>query len=174
VQYEVEVNGRLRQVHVHRVAGLLQIALDGQPFTVDATRIDGHVLSLLIGHCSHEVTLATDAAGQTTVAVGGVPVPVALNNRRRWGRKDAAGSGGNGPQRLTAPMPGKVVRVLVAAGDAVTARQPLVVIEAMKMENELRALRDGIVADVQAREGQLVDAGALLLVVTPAAPASSS
>jgi len=62
-------------------------------------------------------------------------------------------------------MPGKVVRVLVKSGDQVRARQPLVVVEAMKMENELRALLDGTVADVQVREGQSVDAGALLVVV---------
>jgi biotin carboxyl carrier protein len=63
-------------------------------------------------------------------------------------------------------MPGKVVRVLVAAGDAVGSRQPLVVVEAMKMENELRALAPGVVARVEVREGQLVDAGALLVVVS--------
>jgi biotin carboxyl carrier protein len=62
-------------------------------------------------------------------------------------------------------MPGKIVRVLVQTGDAVQARQPLVVMEAMKMENELRASRDGTVADVRVREGTSVDAGALLVVV---------
>jgi biotin carboxyl carrier protein len=62
-------------------------------------------------------------------------------------------------------MPGKVVRVLVKAGDAVTARQPVVVVEAMKMENELRASRDGTVAEIHVREGMSVDAGALLLVI---------
>jgi biotin carboxyl carrier protein len=62
-------------------------------------------------------------------------------------------------------MPGKVVRVLVEAGDAVLARQPLVVVEAMKMENELRADRDGTIAEIHAREGLLVEAGALLVVI---------
>ena len=66
---------------------------------------------------------------------------------------------------MTAPMPGKVVRVLVEAGDAIVARQPLVVVEAMKMENELRAGRDGTVAEVHACEGVSVDAGALLVVI---------
>jgi biotin carboxyl carrier protein len=173
VQYEVEVNGRNRQVHVHRIEGRLHIVLDGRPFIVDATRIDAHLLSLLIGYRSHEVTLATDAAGQTTAAVSGMPVAVTLNNRRRWGRKDAGGASVSGPQRLVAPMPGKIVRVLVKPGDAVVARQPLIVIEAMKMENELRAARDGVVAEVQAREGQSVDAGAPLLVVSAAPPSSS-
>ena len=90
---------------------------------------------------------------------------VMLNGRRRWGRKEEHGAAGSGPQRLIAPMPGKVVRVLVKAGDRVNARQPVVVVEAMKMENELRASREGTIAEVHAREGMSVDAGALLIVI---------
>jgi biotin carboxyl carrier protein len=70
-----------------------------------------------------------------------------------------------GPQRVTSPMPGKIVKVLVKAGDEVKARQGLVVVEAMKMENELRAARDGRVREVTAVEGRSVDAGAVLLVI---------
>jgi biotin carboxyl carrier protein len=70
---------------------------------------------------------------------------------------------GNG--RVTAPMPGRVVRVLVAVGDKVTARQPVVVMEAMKMENELRADRDGSVTQVLVQEGMAVDTGAVLVIV---------
>ena len=62
-------------------------------------------------------------------------------------------------------MPGKIVRVLVQAGEPVRSRQPLVVVEAMKMENELRADRDGTITEIHAREGQSVDAGALLVVI---------
>jgi biotin carboxyl carrier protein len=62
-------------------------------------------------------------------------------------------------------MPGKVVRVLVKTGDQVKAKQGLVVVEAMKMENELRAARDGRVREVPAAEGQSVEAGAVLLIV---------
>ena len=62
-------------------------------------------------------------------------------------------------------MPGKVVRVLVNKGDSVQARQPVVVIEAMKMENELRAGREGTVAEVPVRNGQSVEAGALLALI---------
>ncbi|MDE3153993.1 MAG: acetyl-CoA carboxylase biotin carboxyl carrier protein subunit, partial [Acidobacteriota bacterium] len=64
-----------------------------------------------------------------------------------------------------APMPGKVVRVLVAPGDAVTVRQPLVVVEAMKMENELRSPKDGVVREIKVGEGVSVEAGSLLVVV---------
>ncbi len=169
MQYEVEVNGRLRQVNVHRADGQFVVGLDGRDVTVDAARIDGHTLSLLVGGASHEVTIAADpASGQLAVTVGVVPLTVTLNGRRQWGRKDEGSRAGSGPQRLTAPMPGKVLRVLVQAGDVVQANRPLIVIEAMKMENELRAARDGMISEIHAREGQSVDRGALLLVVTPA------
>ena len=62
-------------------------------------------------------------------------------------------------------MPGKIVRILVAAGDPVRARQAVIVVEAMKMENELRAGRDGTVAEIHTTEGASVDAGALLIVI---------
>ena len=168
MQYEVEVNGRLRQVNVHRVDGTFLVSMDGREWTIDAARIDAHTLSLLIGTSSQEVTIVVDpVSSQLTVGVGAVPLSVALNSRRRWGRKDESGSG-PGPQRMVAPMPGKIVRVLVKPGDLVQPRQSLIVIEAMKMENELRASGEGVVADLLVREGQSVDAGALLLVVTPA------
>ena len=85
--------------------------------------------------------------------------------RRRWARKEEGARAAAGPQRIGAPMPGKIVRVLVRRGDLVVARQPLVVVEAMKMENELRAARDGTVSEIHVAEGQSVDAGALLVVV---------
>jgi biotin carboxyl carrier protein len=167
VRYEVEVNGRLVQVNVHRTNGQFLVSVDGREWTIDAARIDPHMLSLLLGSSSHEVTIAADpVSGQLAVGVGTVPLAVTVNGRRRWGRKDDGGSG-RGPQQLVAPMPGKIARILAKTGDAVSRRQPLVVIEAMKMENELRATRDGIVTEVLVQERQSVDAGALLLVVTP-------
>ena len=168
MQYDVDVNGQRRQVTIQRTTTGFVVQLDGKEWQVDATRVNPHAWSLLVGHASHEVALAPDpASGQLAVHVDGIPVGVGINSRRRWGRTDHAAAG-SGPQRLTAPMPGKVVRILVQVGDTVQARQPLAVIEAMKMENELRAVRGGVVTDVQAKEGQSVDAGALLLIVSPA------
>jgi biotin carboxyl carrier protein len=175
VQYEVEVGGRRLQVVVTRSGDGFTVAVDGHPSRVDAARIDGHTLSLIVADgsaaagqrlTSREVSVAPDPiSGQLAVHVGATAVTVTLNGRRRWGRKDDGAGTGSGPQRLVAPMPGKVVRVLVKTGDQVTARQPVVVVEAMKMENELRAGRGGTVAEILAREGMSVDAGALLLVI---------
>jgi len=172
VNYELEINGRRRRVAIARVGGIVHVTIDGRPFEVDASRIDAHTMSLIVSagaasafRRTYEVTLAPDAASSSlSVNVGGSLVRVGLNGRRRWGRHDD-GAGAAGPQRVVAPMSGKIVRVLVQSGEAVRARQPLVVVEAMKMENELRAGRDGTVAEVRAQQGQSVDAGALLVVV---------
>ncbi|MSO34946.1 MAG: biotin/lipoyl-binding protein [Acidobacteria bacterium] len=105
-------------------------------------------------------------AGDFDVHLAGRTIPVQVRLAGGFGRQKKAGAAaGTGPQRITAPMPGKIARVLVTAGDEVKARQGLVVVEAMKMENELRAARDGRVREVSVVEGQSVDAGAILLVV---------
>jgi biotin carboxyl carrier protein len=171
LQYDVEINGRLRQVTARRVDGRFVVAIDRREWVIDAARIDADTWSLLIDEdvriCSHEVTLSADAGSDAlNVRVGGAPVAVCVNGRRRLGRKaEGAQAGGSGPLRIFAPMPGKIVRVLVRTGEAVHVRQPLIVIEAMKMENELRAAGSGTVAEIQVTDGQSVEAGALLAVI---------
>lgn len=172
MRYEVEVAGRLRQVNVQRVDGRFVVTVDGRQHVVDAQRVDRQTMSLLIGKekavQSHTVTFAIEpVTKQLVVGMGAVAVPVALNGRRHSGRKDETAHGA-GPQRIVAPMPGKIVKVLVNKGDPVQARQPLVVIEAMKMENELRAAGAGAVAELHVQEGQSVDAGTLVALVGPA------
>jgi biotin carboxyl carrier protein len=169
VQYEVEVRGRVRQVAVHRAGDKFDVSVDGRSWRVDAAHAGTRSLSLVIesgqpGAASYDVGFAPDpATGLLYVRVGTTQIAVALNGRRR--RHDDAGHTGDGPQRIVAPMPGKIVRVGVKPGEQVRARQTVVVIEAMKMENELKAGRDGIVAELPAQEGASVDAGALLVVI---------
>ena len=182
MQYEVELGGRRRRVVVIRAGDGFAVTVDGHTRQVDAARIDGHTLSLLLDNVSpadnsaspgpnghrrgYEVSIVSDpAGGQLTVHVGSAPILVRLNGLRRSGRRDDGGVAGTGPQRLVAPMPGKVVRVLVKPGDLVSPRQAVVVVEAMKMENELRASREGTVTEVHAHEGISVDAGTLLVVI---------
>jgi biotin carboxyl carrier protein len=172
LRYEVEIGGRLRQVSVQRANGRFMVTVDGRERTVDAARVDAHTWSLLVEQeggrsvSSHEVSIVPEpVSDRFAVQVGSAPVTVSLNGGRRWGRKDTGGQPGSGPQRIVASMPGKVVRVLVKPGEAVNARQPLVVIEAMKMENELGAIRAGTVAEITVRDGQSVDAGSLLVVI---------
>jgi biotin carboxyl carrier protein len=173
LRYEVEVDGLTRRVAVNRVGGRFAVAVDGHTWYVDAARIDDYTLSLIVGTVppngdtggsSYAVTMVPETAGQLGVIVGATSCTVTVNGGGRR-RKDDGSRAGDGPDRIMAPMSGKVVRILVEAGDAVRARQPLVVVEAMKMENELRAGRDGTVAEIFVKEGASVDAGAPLFEI---------
>jgi biotin carboxyl carrier protein len=172
VQYDVTIGERTRRVVVQRDGDRWRVLLDGTPHVVDAARIGASTLSLLVGAdeggvAARSVT-AVVAPGRTggglDVHVGGHAVTATVRPASAAGRR-RTGAVAGGPQRIVAPMPGRVVRVLVAPGDHVTARQGLVVVEAMKMENELRAAHDGRVVSVAVAEGQSVDAGAVLAVV---------
>jgi biotin carboxyl carrier protein len=130
----------------------------------------GNTWSILLGTRSYEVTVVEEAPGELAVSVDGqivrVAAPRAGTAQRSRGQGAAAGKqSGQGPQSITAPMPGRIVKVLVKPGDAVQARQGLVVVEAMKMENELRSPKAGTVTDVRVTQGQSVDARAVLVIV---------
>jgi biotin carboxyl carrier protein len=173
--FEVAIGDRVRTVGIARKGTVLHVELDGRTHVVDARRVNDAIVSLLvqpdggsIPSRSVDVSFAAKpAVGEFDVHLDGRTIALEIRPAGSFGRqkKDGAGAQGSGPQRLLAPMPGKVVRVLVKAGDEVKARQGLVVVEAMKMENELRAARDGRVREVAVTEGQSVDAGAVLAVI---------
>lgn len=167
--FEIEINGRLRSVRVEPAgppAHRFRVTVDGTPRIVDAVAVEDDTLSLVLPEerqASHEIGFA-DGPQPNEVAVytHGGTLDAVVNGRRSRRR---GGTAGAGEQRVIAPMPGKVLRVLVQPGDEVAARQPLVVVEAMKMENELSAPRGGRVRDVAVQEGASVEAGRLLVVV---------
>lgn len=98
------------------------------------------------------------------VVVNGVRFEIEVRDPRRWSRSGGA-AGLDGRQHLVAPMPGRVVRVLAAPGDRVQAGQGILVVEAMKMQNEMKAARAGTVASISAREGAPVAQGEVLAVI---------
>jgi biotin carboxyl carrier protein len=164
---QIEAGDRVRTVVVHRKGPRIHVVLDGTTHVVDARRVGESTISMLVGARSIDASLAAQgAAGAFDVHVDGRVVPIQIRQAGAFSRqKPEAASQGTGPQKIVAPMPGKIVRVLVKPHDEVKARQGLVVIEAMKMENELRAARDGRVREVLVAEGQSVDAGTALMVV---------
>jgi biotin carboxyl carrier protein len=167
--FEIEINGRGRTVGVERIEGApsrFRVTVDGRTLIVDAVRVEADTLSILLpddGYRSHEVGFSQGLEpGQVTVHLQGGTLTAVVDGRRS--RRGAALAAA-GEQRIVAPMPGKVIRVLVEPGDEVAGRQPLVVVEAMKMENELSSPRAGRVKEVAVRPGQSVEAGRLLVVV---------
>jgi biotin carboxyl carrier protein len=117
-------------------------------------------------YASYEVAVETRAAGEQVIYVDGQPVPVSVADPRSlFGRRLPESSAEAGPARILAPMPGRIVRILVKPGDVATAGQPLVVVEAMKMENELRAPRSGVVTEIRVDEGMSIEANTVLIVL---------
>lgn len=140
--------------------GRFRVVLRGVEKIVDARRVDTGTWSLLLDGRQWIVDVDVAKDGALWVDVGGVGQAVKLVDPRRRALSQTAQRprAASGPEAVRAPMPGKVVKVLCAAGDPVAAGQGLVVVEAMKMENELRAPRDGVVKAVQVKEGQAVEA----------------
>lgn len=167
--FDVHANGRSRTVAVERLNGdRFRVLVDGQAREIDAVRTGAFGLSLLIdgdGGASREVQVAPAGPGEMLVRIDGRILAVIVNGRRRALRADVGRHGSTGQHSIAAPMPGRIVRVLVGVGDPVAARQPVVVVEAMKMENELRAPRDGRVKEITVEAGASVEAGRILLVI---------
>jgi len=153
--------------------GIYSVELDGKVYRVDAQTMPSQVISALIENKSYDIDLddrdqSNDPLdGRVAVRVRGRVVRLEMLEHRRKKMKDAATAHfvQSGTAQITSPMPGKILRYLVTEGQEVKKGDGLVVIEAMKMENELQAPKDGIVKAISSSPGTAVDGGALLLVI---------
>jgi biotin carboxyl carrier protein len=167
MKYEIVINGARRNVEFSpqaNGASSVVFTVDGRLVEADAIRISRGAYSILLGGRSLEVTAEETTSG-LLIRANGREFQVEIFDPRSWRRRRGAGIELEGRQQLVAPMPGKIVRVLVAAGQQVSAGQGLLVIEAMKMQNEIRSPKSGAVEKV-AREGQTVNAGEVLAIVS--------
>jgi biotin carboxyl carrier protein len=162
MKYEIRIAGKNRTVELHRDGARWQIALDGAPTDADAIEIAPGIFSILLNGESHEIRIAPNPDGSLTIQDGPNEFKAEVADPRAWrGRKHGAAEA-EGRQKIVAPMPGKVIRLLVKPGDKVEAGQGLLVVEAMKMQNEVKSPKTGTVEKLSAREGQPVNAGDIL------------
>ena len=165
MRFDVEVADRAHTLQIERTPdGRFQVWVDGDAFAVDVRQTDVGLSLVFEDGRSLEAAATPQAAGEWLVQLPHVDVEV-VDDGQRHGRRSAGGPSGEGAQRVNAPMPGRVVRVLVAVGDEVAHRQGLIVVEAMKMENELGAPKAGRVTEIAVVEGVSVEAGRLLIVI---------
>jgi biotin carboxyl carrier protein len=141
------------------------IRIDGKPVeplaNANVVEVEPGVYSILVNGASHEVRI-----GGGHVSVGNRRFEYEVQDPRQWKRSGDAAAGG-GRAAITAPMPGKIVRILVSAGDEVQAGQGIVVVEAMKMQNEMKAPRAGRIAAINVKENDSVNAGSVLATIEP-------
>jgi biotin carboxyl carrier protein len=145
--------------------GTYEVRLRGKVHVVDAFRHDYGTLSLIVDTSSYSAML--DWRGSNVnVRLRHAVLPLEILDEKKLRMRRAAGRFTvEGKQTLTSPMPGKVVRVLCRIGDAVKAGQPVVVVEAMKMENELKSPKDGKVVELHVKDGQTVEGNAKLCAI---------
>jgi biotin carboxyl carrier protein len=168
--FDIEINGHARTISIERAAAdRYRVIVNGRAQLIDASRVGSFGLSLLFDgadRSSREVQVSPGRApGEMLIGIDGKSVTVVVNGRRTGHAAAEAGAHARGEQAVVAPMPGRVVRLLVASGDEVNARQPIVVVEAMKMENELRSPKAGRVKEVVVKAGESVEAGRVLAVI---------
>jgi biotin carboxyl carrier protein len=162
--YEVAIAGKSYRVELQRTATGWQCKLDGRDLPLDVTAAQDGVLSLLLDGKSYAVKQEI-AGPETNIVVGHERFSVSLRDPRSFRSRRAGGAAEQGVKKITAPMPGKIVRILAVEGAEVQAGQSVIVIEAMKMQNELKAPKSGTVKKINVAEGAAVEAGQALAEV---------
>ncbi|HXY00162.1 MAG TPA: biotin/lipoyl-containing protein [Candidatus Limnocylindrales bacterium] len=166
MKFEIQLNGingsKKRIVELEAHGGGYRALLDGQAVDADATLIAEGTVSVLLDGQSFVVHVTPSLDGKIKLQTGPHEYIAELQDPRAWRGRRHGVLEAEGRQQIAAPMPGKVIRVLVKVGDEVEAGQGLVVVEAMKMQNEIRSPKKGKVERLQAKEGQNVNAGEIL------------
>jgi biotin carboxyl carrier protein len=162
--YEVTINGKQYRLELERADPGWQCRLDGREIRVDAVLARRDVLSVLIGGKAYEIKREWSATDMH-LWVGSARYAAELRDPRSLRSRRGAAADEKGPRKLLAPMPGRVVRVLIGERQAVEAGQSILVVEAMKMQNEIKSPKKGTVQKIVAAEGANVNAGDVLAIV---------
>ncbi len=169
MRYEVQLASssgeKKRVIELEREAAGWRVTLDGRPVAVDAVEVAPNVVSILLEGQSFEISVTPSPDGKLKLQTGSREFTAEVIDPRAWSGRRHGNVEAEGRQQIVAPMPGKVVRLLVRAGDHVEAGQGLLVVEAMKMQNEIRSPKSGTLERILAKEGQPVNAGEVLCVV---------
>src|SRR5690349_20625145 len=136
--YDIIVDGKTHHVELTRGEKLWSCKVDGQEMEVDAALTARDVLSILIGGKAYEIKRERSLQGELHMVIGSARYAVDVQDPRSLKTRRAVGGAEAGPQKIKAAMPGKIVRVLVSEKDEVKAEQGVIVMEAMKMQNEMK------------------------------------
>lgn len=162
MKLEIEIAARIREVEY--TPGEPTVMVDGEPVTLESQILRPGVLSLIVDGHAWRVVLEDDA-NEPAVHIAGERVVYRINDPRSLKARRAHAAGSDGPKAIKASMPGRVVRVLAQKGDTIEAHQGVVVIEAMKMQNELKSPKAGRIVELRVAPGDTVTAGDVLAVV---------
>lgn len=161
--YDIAIDGKSHRLDLSRTEGEWNCRLDGREIAVDAVLARPDVLSLRIGNQAYEVKCER-VGSDLHLWVGSARFAAEVRDPRSL-RGRVRATDDQGPKKLTAPMPGRVVRILVTAGAEVNAGSGVLVVEAMKMQNEIKSPKKGTIQKILVSEGTAVNAGDVLAIV---------
>jgi biotin carboxyl carrier protein len=164
MNFDVVVEGKTQKLELTRADTGWHCSIDGQPVNVDAVLTRPNVISLIIDGVAYEVKREI-AANEQYVWVRSARFKTELRDPRSLRSRRASAGAAEGPPKLLAPMPGKVVRLIAKEGDSIEAGKGVLVVEAMKMQNELKATKSGTVQKLMVVEGANVNAGDVLAII---------
>jgi biotin carboxyl carrier protein len=169
MRLNAEIEGEEVALEVRREGARVWAEVGGRRYELEAREVGAGGYLLIQDGCVYECRAGSEPGaegrGSLRVTVGAREYGVRLTDPKRLRGAGAAAGEQGGRAQIKAPMPGKVVRVMVEAGQAVEAGQPVVVVEAMKMQNELKSPKSGTVAELRAAPGSTVNAGDVLAVI---------
>jgi biotin carboxyl carrier protein len=161
--YDITIDGKHYRLELSRADGRWSCRLDGRDVELDAVLARPDVLSVRVGNLAYEVK-SERVANDLYLWVGSTRFAVEVRDPRSLRGRTRAGED-HGPRKIVAPMPGKVVRLMVREGDAVGAGAGVAVVEAMKMQNEIKSPKKGTIQRILVSEGAAVNAGDVLAIV---------
>ncbi|MGA2960732.1 MAG: biotin/lipoyl-containing protein [Candidatus Korobacteraceae bacterium] len=163
--YDVIIDGTQHRVEIEPQGESWRCRVDGQEILVDAAFTARDVISLLVNHRAHEIKREYSMLGDTHIIIGSERFEAEVRDPRSLRSRRASAGVGEGPQKILAPMPGKVVRLMVAEKNEVEAGQGILVVEAMKMQNEIKSPKKGVVQKIMVAEGSRVNPGDTMAIV---------
>jgi len=162
LKLELIIEGKPAQAEITSVNGVVQLRYNGQLHEARVSEPESGIFLVIINGRVYRCALEKLSTGETEVVVNSRRVSIAVSDKKNLRHHSGASAGNGGPAALSSPMPGKVVRILLNPGDQVAANQGVLVVEAMKMQNEIQSPRAGKVLEINVSEGQTVNAGQTL------------
>jgi biotin carboxyl carrier protein len=164
MKIELEIDGQTIEGEFILADGAARLSFGGATRVAQVSEPEPGMFTVIINDRVYRCALEESPGGAVEVVVNGKRIPVAARDKKHM-RGQAGAAAASGQVKVSAPMPGKVVRVLLNAGDEVAARQGVLVVEAMKMQNEVQSPKAGKIAEIKVSEGQTVNAGDVLAVI---------
>lgn len=165
MKLQAELNNEKRSVEIRRDGDNIFAVVDGRSYELEASEPEPDVFLLKHAGKVFEVFISPGTQGRSHVRVGDNEFDITVHDPKRLRGSASGHEHGEGLAEIKTAMPGKVVRVLVEPGTEVKKGDGVIVVEAMKMQNEMKSPKDGVVREIRSSEGSTVNAGDVLAVI---------